>query len=416
MPLSGPGFFALSQTRQLATPQERLQFLEAKAADGTLDVESAVEIATDVGIDPAGVDRLRRLGQVLGDAPLFMPRFAAHRDTTVGAVRGFSLRLREMMDKPAASSTQDALKRVMERHREVIHALGPRERTEWGLVVRLTQSQVKVPVALEAGLENIVNQVAANQQARATDPRQAEEPLTHLQGIRRQLISNVLELGEYDALYRYTRDHAVNAPLRQHYGKDNIPGDVLSTPRPTLRPEPQGRDRPAYQPLAITTGEFISSLDRGLGTLQTLQGQDKLPLFRATLLRKPWVEDLVQSGRFQDHGYVSTSRYTDKIPGFFRNEWSTRYDDEVPVLMVFETRRSVDVSCLSRFTNESEHLIPRDQSFQARLLGYRRDLCPDIDIPDSENWAVFVMTDDGQPPAQATLRTVRELGAHVPPA
>jgi hypothetical protein len=78
--------------------------------------------------------------------------------------------------------------------------------------------------------------------------------------------------------------------------------------------------------------------------------------------------------------------------------------------MVFETRRSVDISCLSRFTNESEHLIPRGESFQARLLGYRRDLCPNVDIPDSENWAVFVMTDDGHPPAPETVRTIKELG------
>jgi hypothetical protein len=414
MPLSGPGFFTLSQTRQLATPAERLQFLEAKAADGTLDIDSAVEIATDVGIDGPGVDRLRRLGQLLGEAPLFMPRFAAHRDTTVGAVSGFSLRLREMMDTPAASSAQGAIQRVMQRHRDVIHDLGPRERTEWGLVVRLTKSQVKDPLALEAGLENILKQLSANRDLRATDPRQAAEPLQQLQGIRRQLLLSVLEHHEYDALYRYTRDHAVNAPLRQHYGRDNIPSDVMATSRPTLPPESQGRGRPAYQPLSISTGAFISSLDGALATLRGLQGADKLPLFRATLLRKPWVDDLVQSGRFQDHGYVSTSRYTDKVPGFFRHEWSTRFDDEVPVLMVFETRRSVDISCLSRFTNESEHLIPRGESFQARLLGYRRDLCPDVDIPDSENWAVFVMTDDGLPPAAETVRTIKALGATAP--
>lgn len=227
----------------------------------------------------------------------------------------------------------------------------------------------------------------------------------------------MLESGEDDALYRYTRDHTVNEPLRQHHGRDNIPADVMATPRPALRPEPQGRGRAAYRPLTnVSTGGFISALDRGLCAVQDLQGKDKLALFRATLLRKPWVDNLVQSGQFQDHGYVSTSRHTDKLPDFFRHEWSTRYDDEVPVLMAFETRRAVDVSCLSRFTNESEHLIPRGQEFHARLLGYRRDLCPGVDIPDSENWAVFVMTDDGAPPAQATLRSVRELGARAPAA
>jgi len=50
----------------------------------------------------------------------------------------------------------------------------------------------------------------------------------------------------------------------------------------------------------------------------------------------------------------------------------------------------------------------------ARLLGYRRDLCPDVDIPDSENWAVFVMTDDGHPPAAETVRTIKALGATAP--
>jgi hypothetical protein len=352
----------------------------------------------------------------MGDTPLFVPRYAPHRDTTVAGLSGFMLQLRQKMDQPAAASPQEAVKNVVERYRATVQAFGPRERTEWGLIVRLVRRQVSEPIAVEAGLEHILRRLAANQQPAAADPRNHQAPFLQLQGLRRDLLNNLMEHNEFDAVYRYTRDNAVNAPLRQHYGKDNVPADVMATPRPRLGADGQVRGRSPYQPIAgLTTGDFISSLDRALRTLRDLQGEDTRTLFRATLFRKPWVDAMAQSGQYMDHGYVSTSRYTEKLPGFFRNEWSTRFDDEVPVLMVFETSKGVDISCLSRFPNESEHILGRGEQFHARFLGSRRDLCPGVSIPDSENWAVFAMTDDGHEPAAETLRTLQQLGAEVAP-
>jgi hypothetical protein len=408
MTLTGPGFFYLSQVKQLATPAERLHFLESKTADGSLDLANATEIAREVQLPDPSLKRLMELGRLVGSTPLFVPGFAEHRRPSSGGYSSFGLRLQTMMDKPAASSTQEAIQRVVDRHRSLLHSFGPRERIEWGLIVRLTKSQVKDPVALEAGLENIAGELGANRVS--TQSNRQRPDIDTLQNIRRGLLMNIMNGDDFDAVYRYTRDNAINATLRQFSGKDNIPGHEMSSTRPALSSVVQGSSRHAYEPKSnVTTGHFIYTLDHALNTLKEIQGQDKSTLYRATLFRRPWVDSMIQSGQFMDHGYVSTSRYQDKLLGFFRNEWSTRFDDEVPVLMVFETNKSVDLSCLSRFTNESEHLIPRDERFSARFIGYRRDMCAGLAVADSENWAVFVMTDDDHVPAAQTIRSIEEL-------
>ncbi len=407
MTLTGPGFFYLSQVKQLATPAEQLGFLESKTAEGALDLANAAEIAREVQLPDPSLKRLMELGRLMGSTPLFVPAFADHRRPS-GGFSSFGLRLQTMIDKPAASSTQAAIQRVVDRHRSLLQSFGPRERTQWGLIVRLTTSQVKDPVALEAGLENIAGELQGNRNP--TQSHRQRSDIDTLQNIRRELLMNVMKSDEFDAVHRYSRDNAVNAPLRQFSGKDNIPGHEMSSMRPTLGAVAQGNHRLPYQPKSqVTTGHFIYTLDQALNTLKEIQGQDKSTLYRATLFRRPWVDAMIQSGQFMDHGYVSTSRYQDKLLGFFRNEWSTRFDDEVPVLMVFETNRGVDLSCLSRFTNESEHLIARDEKFNARFIGYRRDLSPGLNVADSENWAVFVMTDDDHAPAAQTIRSIEDL-------
>jgi hypothetical protein len=414
MSLSGPGTFNLAQARALPDAAERLAFLESQTAQGALDLPNALEIGRQVGLPEASLAELERFGRLMGQAPLFAPPFAPHRDNTRPTTLGFALRLRALMAQPEAETTQAAVKRVVERHRGTLQALGPRERDEWGQIVRLARREVGSPMALEAGLEGTLSLLSALDARRQADPHGTQTPLDALQDERRRFILSRLEQGEYDALYRYTRDNAINAPLRRHFGLGNVPDHVLAEPRPSLAAEPLRRGRTFYQPKnGISTGEFISALDRGLASLEALQGRDHRTLYRATLFRRPWVEAMAESGRFEDHGFISTSRHPDKLEGFFRNEWSTRFEDEVPVLMVFETARGVDVSCLSRFTNESEHVIPRGQSFHAEFLGHRRDLCPDVAVTDEDDWAIFIMTDDGAPPSPSA-RLAAETVARRP--
>jgi hypothetical protein len=401
MALTGPGFFNLNQARQLQGADARAAFLETQTA------QDALEIGRTLELPEASLASLERFGQLMGRAPLFAPRPAAHRDGTRPAMLGFTLRLRELMREPEAESAQHALQRVVARHRGTLQALGPRERAEWGLIVRLARREVDAPIALEAGLEATLSHLASARTRRASAPQSNPDSLTVLQAERRRLLLNLLEQPEFDAVYRYTRDHAVNEPLRRSFGLANVPPHVLAEPRPRLAPEANAGGRAPYTPIAdLSTGAFVDALDRGLASLQAIQGRDHQTLLRATLFRRPWVEAMAESGEFLDHGYVSTSRYPDKLEGFFRNAWSTRYPDEVPVLMVFETERAVDVSCLSRFANESEHLIPRGQGFRAEYLGRRRELFPEVQVPDADDWAIFVMTDDGAPPSPSARRSI----------
>lgn len=416
MELTGPGFFNLNQARQLPDAAAQVAFLETQTAQGALDVDNALEIGRRLQLPEANLAELARFGRLLGHAPLFAPRPAPHRDATRPAVLGFTLRLRELMRTPEAATPQQAIQRVTERHRATLQALGPRERAEWGLIVRLARREVEAPVALEAGLEATLSHLGAARARHADAPGQAPAPLAVLHGERRRLLLNLLDHDAFDAVYRYTRDHAVNTPLRQAFGREHVPDHVLAEPRPRLAPEPHARGQLAYSPIeGLSTGAFIDALDRGLAELRALQGSDRQTLFRATLFRRPWVEAMRASGEFRDHGYVSTSRYPDKLEGFFRNAWSTRYADEVPVLMVFETDRAVDIACLSRFTNESEHLIPRGEAFRAEYLGRRRALCADATIPEADDWAIFVMTDDGAPASPSARRAIEALARRSAP-
>lgn len=411
MALSGPANYYLQQVRQLPTEDARLGLLEGLATAGTLGRQGVSELAQEAELSGPSLQRLARLEHAIAAAPLFVPTFAEHRSAGAGAQRAFGTQLRALLGEPAAKTTEDAIQRVMRERRGLVQSLDPAARHEWGLVVRLCRAHTPDPMALEAGLRAVLDELAAK-------PKSTSARLDTLQAVRRELLLNVLERPHFDAIYRYSRDHDVNTPLRQFHQVQHMPHEVLSSPRRTLAAEaraPAGRPGAGYTPISgLSTGQFIESLDGGLRALAELQGRDPSTLFRATLFRKGWVEDMVKTQTFQDAGYVSTSANTDKTAGFFRHPDSIRHEDEVPVLMVFETTRAVDISCLSRFTNETERLIPRGERFQASLLGYRRDLAPGVDIPDSENWAVFVMTDEDKSVSGAALRSIRKLaGAAV---
>jgi hypothetical protein len=285
MTLTGPGFFYLSQVKQLATPAEQLDFLESKTAAGSLDLANAAEIAREVQLPDPSLKRLIELGRLMDSTPLFVPAHAEHRRAS-GGFSSFGLRLQTMIDKPAASSTQGAVQRVVDRHRSLLHSFGPRERTEWGLIVRLTKSQVKDPLALEAGLEDIAGALRANRDPTRSNRQRPD--IDTLNNVRRELLMNILSSDEFDAIHRYSRDNAINAPLRQFSGKDNIPGHEMSSIRPTLGAVAQGTSRLPYQPKSqVTTGHFIYTLDLALNRLAGIQGQDKSTLYRATLFRRP---------------------------------------------------------------------------------------------------------------------------------
>jgi hypothetical protein len=407
--------FYLGTVRNLPKSEDQLRYLESTLGERSLGVEDVQEIAKTVGLPDAWVDRLGDQGALLGATALFRtPQGGA----PTGTSRAFALRVREMVDKPAPSSADEAVQRATQPHAALLGSFNVKEKDEWDEVTNLLRRQTRDPRALRAGVETVLGYVTHNESLRPRGgppmPGYMDRyPL--LQHIRRDLLRSTLHPEEYDALYRYSRDHQVNTTLREHGGKDGIPGHVMGEHRRALPPEPWNTrgGSPLFRPHqannTITTGHYLYMLDRGLESLRKVQGQENGPFFRATLFRQSWVDAMAQSQSFHDHGYVSTSRFPDKVTEFFCHKESIRYPDERPVLMVFETNRAVDVSSISRFQNESEHLIPRDQRFHARLVGYRRDLCPGHHIPEHENWAVFVMTDDGHAPTAQTMDGLRKL-------
>lgn len=419
-------FERLQQLGRLNEDSSRLDALQQAVGGGELKQTEALALATSFGLHADLKARFAQLGvAAYGERQgvnSSKPQLLAANSVFMTRLQQAGVRLKATAPEGAApAASLQAIHTALSRHQDYLGTLTDPEWSELISTCKLLQRVEQDVSRLESRVDYLVTSLAANDsilKMHGSMRRYHIPRHEYLQHVRRNTLQPMMDPEEFGAIYRYSRDHDVNSLLRQYWGKDNIPGHIQGERRRELKPEmldPRQRSSPVsnnvkrpYEPNNnITTGHFIYKLDQGLQHLKEIQGHEPQRLYRATMFSQKWIDDLIRSGDFKDQGFISTSKQPSKLNDFFNWEGTQHHADERATLFYFETRRAVDISHVSKFSNETENLIPRGQSFKAQFLGYRRDLCPELNIPEHENWAVFALTDDGHAIGEDALQNLR---------